>query len=301
MGLFTALGSALGGTSLTELQAGAGPANAADRTDSFPWAHLWFLYYLAIFYALALAARAAFRRVLDREGHIRRALDAVVGGALSGVWGAALVGLPLAAYFYTVDGWPAWTGLPAPIALLPQAPSLIGYGTAFAFGWLAHRQASRLLALERRWARFAVMAVMLTSVSIYIGGTTPRFAPYLQGSPLLIFAAAYLVGAWCWVFALIGLAVRFFSDVSPARRYLSDASYWMYLMHLPVLAFFAVWLGPLQLHWTIKYSLQVAGTIVLLLVSYRYLVRPTFIGAMLNGRRYPRAAAVTVPTLKDRL
>lgn len=72
-------------------------------------------------------------------------------------------------------------------------------------------------------------------------------------------------------------------------------------MHLPVLAFFAGALHHVPLHWTVKYPLQVAGTLVVLFVSYRYLVRPTLIGAILNGRRYPRAAVaqpVEVDVLK---
>ena len=59
-------------------------------------------------------------------------------------------------------------------------------------------------------------------------------------------------------------------------------------MHLPVLAFFAALLHECRSHWTIKYPLQVAATLAVLFVSYRYLVRSTFIGAILNGRRYPR-------------
>jgi hypothetical protein len=66
-------------------------------------------------------------------------------------------------------------------------------------------------------------------------------------------------------------------------------------MHLPVLAFFAGLLHEVPLHWTIKYPLQVAGTLAVLFVSYRYLVRPTFIGAILNGRRYPRGVPVRAP------
>lgn len=72
------------------------------------------------------------------------------------------------------------------------------------------------------------------------------------------------------------------------RRYVADSSYWLSLMHLTVLAFFAGLLHEVPLHWTITYPLQLAGTLVVLFVSYRYLVRSTFIGAILNGRRYPR-------------
>ncbi|MBM3264485.1 MAG: ABC transporter ATP-binding protein [candidate division Zixibacteria bacterium] len=42
------------------------------------------------------------------------------------------------------------------------------------------------------------------------------------------------------------------------------------------------------LHWTVKFPLIVAITLAVLLVSYHYLVRPTFAGEILNGRKYPR-------------
>ena len=285
---FAALGSVLGGMDLATLQAAAQPVTVPEGQPApFPWAHLWFLYYLLIFYGLALGARAVTQRI-DRGSRALGMLDALLRLVLSGVWGAALIGLLLASYFYNLEGWESWTGLPAPLVFAPSPPSLIAYGTAFAVGWLAHRQPARLLALAHRWQPLVALAVILTVLSYTIAGPTPRFAAYLDGRPLLAFTAAYMVAVWCWILALIGLAVRYLPNVSPARRYLADASYWMYLMHLSVLAFFAVWLQPLHWHWTIKYPLQVAGTIVVLLVSYRYLVRSTFIGATLNGRRYPR-------------
>ena len=109
------------------------------------------------------------------------------------------------------------------------------------------------------------------------------------------YSAAYLVGIWCWIFGLIGLAIRFLSEASPMRRYIADSSYFLYLLHLPVLAFFAAWWNPLPWHWMIKFPLQIAATLGVLFVSYRYLVRSTFIGETLNGRRYPRSLKVRTP------
>jgi peptidoglycan/LPS O-acetylase OafA/YrhL len=289
------LGFLLSGMSRAELLQLSERQSATPVEEStFPWAHLWFLYYLLLFYAGALVMRL-IARVADRGGRVLVAVDAFVRWCLGGVWGAAILGLPLAAYFYALDGWPSWTGLLTPLALAPQTASLLSYGVPFAFGWLAHRQVDRLLALERRWVPFMAAAVALTVVSLALGGITPRWEPYLDDRTLVWYSAAYLVGIWCWIFGLIGLAVRYLSDASPTRRYLADSSYFLYLVHLPVLAFFAAWWNPLPLHWTIKYPLQIAATLFVLFVSYRYLVRSTFIGATLNGRRYARSLPVANP------
>ena len=47
----------------------------------------------------------------------------------------------------------------------------------------------------------------------------------------------------------------------------------------------------MPLHWAIKFPLILAITLTVLLASYHYLVRPTLIGEILNGRKYPRARA----------
>jgi len=60
----------------------------------------------------------------------------------------------------------------------------------------------------------------------------------------------------------------------------------------------AVWVGHWPLHWGIKYPFILVASFAVLFLSYHFLVRPTFIGKLLNGRKYPRkgaAAAVTPP------
>ena len=62
-------------------------------------------------------------------------------------------------------------------------------------------------------------------------------------------------------------------------------------MHIAALLFFDRILHPLPWHWSVKYLVSIAGAMLVLLLSYHYLVRYTFIGATLNGRRFPRGNA----------
>jgi ABC-type multidrug transport system ATPase subunit len=73
-------------------------------------------------------------------------------------------------------------------------------------------------------------------------------------------------------------------------RYVADASYWIYLLHLPVVVVLQILVGHLPLHWTVKIPGILAASLLVLFASYHYLVRATFIGQVLNGRRYPRVA-----------
>jgi ABC-type multidrug transport system ATPase subunit len=73
-------------------------------------------------------------------------------------------------------------------------------------------------------------------------------------------------------------------------RYTADASYWIYLVHMPIVVALQVMVGDLPWHWSLKFPLVLFVSLAVLFASYRYLVRPTFIGQVLNGRKYPRAA-----------
>jgi peptidoglycan/LPS O-acetylase OafA/YrhL len=252
-------------------------------------AHLWFLYYLLIFYALALGLRAIIRAV-DPQSSIARFSDRVVAFLMSGVWGPVLIALPIAAYMWQLESWTEWLGLPAPQSFIPNTTAMIGYGIAFGLGWLLHRQPQRLLNLQKSWVLYLAIAVALTIYCLSNIGTTPLWkGGNLEGGARITYAAAYMIAVWCWVFAAVGAAVRFLSNVHPVTRYLADASYWVYIMHMVTIMFFITLLRPYHWYWAIKFVIIVGGSMPILLLGYHYFVRFTWIGAILNGRRHPRA------------
>ena len=91
--------------------------------------------------------------------------------------------------------------------------------------------------------------------------------------------------AWLMLFGSIGLFRRLLSRENPTMRYLSDSSYWLYLIHLP-LVLLAQWLvRDLQVAAFVKFSGIVIVISGLLLLTYEYGVRYTAIGRLLNGPR----------------
>jgi len=59
-------------------------------------------------------------------------------------------------------------------------------------------------------------------------------------------------------------------------------------VHLPVVFGLQLLMANWALHWSVKFPLILTAAMGLLLPSYHFLVRPTVIGEVLNGRRYPR-------------
>ncbi len=110
------------------------------------------------------------------------------------------------------------------------------------------------------------------------------------GGPKLRFIAVLLQVIYVWMMsaAMMGLFRRFVAQEHGWIRYLSDASYWMYLAHLPLVLAAQVMVRDWALPSGVKFTLICGGVFAVLLVSYEYLVRYTWIGALLNGRKVRR-------------
>lgn len=92
------------------------------------------------------------------------------------------------------------------------------------------------------------------------------------------------------VYGLFGLFLRYLNKPNSRWRYMADASYWIYIVHVPFVMLLPLLLASVPLPGIVKLALVVAAATGLTLLTYRYFVRSTFIGKQLNGRRYPRGA-----------
>jgi len=225
-------------------------------------------------------------------------LDRAFAVVISSRVGPVLLAVPTTLVLYYTPWWQMWTGIPAPVmGLIPNFPAVLAFGSAFAFGWFLHRQSVLLDALKRDWMVNLIVALALSITAIKVIGVQPRFYDYaLPPTERIVYAISYNFAAWFWMFGLVGAASRFLSNPDARGRYLADSSFFMYVMHLPIVYALQAWMIRWPLHWSVKYTLIVATTIGLLLASYHYLVRSTFVGLFLNGRKYPRpgsAGAVT--------
>lgn len=263
----------------------------------FPFTHLWFLYMLALLYVIALATRLLFDKVIDRNETVRLCLDAAMRAIAPGIVGPALLALPIAISLYAQSPWIAWFGVPSPdVTYLPAVPAFIGFGSAFGVGWLLHRQVGLLTG----WARHAFVylgaAIACTVGCLVMAGTAPAFVPMPYGGQKALYVALYAIGSWNWMAGIIGLGLRYLSIENRVLRYLADSSYWLYLIHLPIVGALNVIVGPWHIHWAIKFPFILGVSVPLMLLSYHVLVRYSFIGAILNGRRRRRHPPVlTVP------
>src|SRR5882757_5148020 len=274
-----------------------GPPRWPPVLPRFPLTHLWFLYVLLEFYVDVLALRAGVVW-LDQTGRIRDRLDRLVGLVMRSRFAPAIMALPIGIALCLDPTWTGWLGVRTPDSSLVTNPqALIGFGTAFGFGWLLHRQIDLIKILERRWLLNLVLAIVLIAASFFLAAAASMLRPRPPNYEVIRIAGdvCYVLAIWTTTFAAIGLALRFLSDFSPVRRYLADASYWLYLIHLPILMALQVAVSSLDWPWPIKFGGILLISLPLMFASYQFLVRYSFLGAVLNGRRIRPGAQLAPP------
>ncbi len=244
--------------------------------------HLWFLYYLMLLLSGLTACVVVSKRLpLDR---FKRGLDALLRVAIRGHLLPLLIAVPVAGTLSLMKGLEVET----PVDFEPQPRILLYYGVFVTLGWWLHRQPDLVEALGRRlW----IPGLAALGVLPLLGGAVERLAR--EGVLASRTEALALSGLFtgCLVVLFVGLFVRYGAKERPWIAWISDASYWSYLLHLPVTVALHVWIADKPWPGALKYLLVMALTLGVCLGSYRLLVRHTWIGEALNGRRIPRPAS----------
>ena len=241
-------------------------------------AHLWFLWDLAIFYAAAALLAPLVSRIPERWS--RRA-DSAFGAVAATIAGALAMSVVTAITLLPMRG-PA---LDTSSALLPPIRVLVAYGVFFTFGWLLFRRRDILESFGARWK--TTLLIGAAGAVAYLMVTVGQRVADPWRAHVAGCALAGLT-TWMLIYGIVGAFVRLVDRPSPIVRYLSDASYWMYIVHLPFTLVVPGLLAPAPLPALVKFTITAAVTTAVTLVSYHYLVRATAIGGLLNGRRYPR-------------
>ncbi|MBT8047922.1 MAG: acyltransferase family protein [Gammaproteobacteria bacterium] len=251
----------------------------------FVGSHLWFLYYLMLVTAGILVLRWLVSLHTPLQSALSRAADTAVAWISSSRMAIPVIAIPTSACLWFMPHW----GLDTPDkSLVPNIPVLLIYTAFFLFGWLLHREKGLIEQFARlTWSRFALCVIAVAAAIVLAGFQSnpghPQY-PMLKAG----FALSYAVMMWSLISLTIGLFKRFLDRPSAIVRYVADSSYWLYLSHLPIVIWLQVAVAELPLHWSIKLPAISVATIAISLLLYDLLVRSTFIGATLNGRRKPR-------------
>src|SRR5690606_631838 len=125
-----------------------------------------------------------------------------------------------------------------------------------------------------RW----VVACVSIGLCLWLAGfqSDPGHAGYQLARAA--FALAYASMMWSLVLLALGVSRKLIRRPNAVIRYLADASYWLYLIHLPIVVWLQVAFAELPWHWALKLAAISGLTVGVSLLLYDLLVRPTLLG-----------------------
>lgn len=249
--------------------------------------HLWFLNFLLWLCAIMVVADAIQNKLRGgRNGILSPRFRDVLTSSkrwvvLPGVTSVLLIPmlLPMAD---TPRGW------------IPEPHTLLYYLFFFASGWFLWFHRDCLPGLVRPWrsslivGNLVVLPILLVICAqllpaLRAQGPEPRADPFpplrLVGN---VFGALY---TWLMIVGMLGLFERYCCADRVWVRWLSDSSYWCYVTSLLPLMGLQIIVADWPIPGIVKFVVLNAATMLILLVSYRYLVRYTWVGNILNGPR----------------
>jgi len=232
--------------------------------------HLWFLYYLFMITIASYLLGLLFNQFESFTTKTTQVFNWIIERPILKVLIFSALTIILLFFMggYWVETSTNWT---------PDFNTFIFYFFFYAIGWILFKSKDKLDTFKKYDWTFLILAIILFTTRFLLAESLAEFQVLIINSLVV----------WLFIFSITGLFIRYGSQHSHLMRYNSDASYWIYLLHLT----FTMLLPAFILDWDIpadaKFIFVLLVTSLICLVTYHYLVRSTFIGKFLNGRKYP--------------
>ena len=236
--------------------------------------HLWFLPALLVFTVATFVAYLAWQRL---PAPVANRFSSAMRSLLEGPWW-----IPVFTFLIAMGTVPAYvTGEGAP------DPAWVGVAlfVFFLFGWILYWHRDLLPTFGNRAWTMITIGVIATLPTAW-ATVQMRFADGAQS--LATGIAAGLGNTVLGVtisLGLLGLYQARLNQPSEPWRYVNDASYWIYLIHMPIVIFVGGLLSQTPFPALVKYLLTVAIALPIVMGTYHFGVQRTALGRALAGGR----------------
>jgi glucans biosynthesis protein C len=256
------------------------------RGNFWGFAHLWYLEYLYIYcLVLALVAWAMASLGLGRSPRSGGRFALLPGGMMAA--GAIIL------------TWDNRIVLGFYQTFHPVLSKLLYYGIYFCAGLALKSLPVLQEGAKRHFARFGLTAAGTFCVVLPL--IHARSQTGLGSVERAALGLALAVFGVCTSLAIFGF---FLTRQRPARPWvlaISEASLWIYIMHMPTVGLvhidLATWQGPT----VVKYLLTWLAAMVWTLLTYEGFVRKTWLGKLLHGERKLAQRGFSITTLRTML
>lgn len=187
-----------------------------------------------------------------------------------------------------------WAPHPAAERFYPELWSFGFYGVFFFIGLLIFQKQSILEELKPYALPLLIVSIgqyfilyqympktiVLEDLALMMAG------PELTIEHLLVAVLEAYIAVFMTIVCLV-YGARFLNSRNKVLRYIADGSYWVYIIHLPIIFLIQFHLIEVELGaWTEFWIVSIL-TLIIGFLSYALLIRWTPVGTLLNGKRVP--------------
>ena len=248
--------------------------------------HLWFLYYLIMFSLASFLLGLLFKSLPKASQFINKVFHSIFKQPI-----LRLVVFTFLTVMILVFMDRYWVNTST--GLIPDFNTFIFYFFFYMIGWLIFKSKSLLNTFTKYDWLFTILGVVLFTWYFFTDTST---------MDLWIIMTIRSLCCWLLILGVTGLFMRYGSHHSARMRYISDSSYWVYLLHLPLTIIIPALIADWDIPGVLKFLFVTITTGIICIVTYHFFVRNSFIGKFLNGRKYSRKISdikyVNSPKLK---
>ncbi|MEM8981715.1 MAG: acyltransferase family protein, partial [Pseudomonadota bacterium] len=224
--------------------------------------HLWFLLSLLLFTGLAVAWLSLLQRA-GLAASVRRAAARWVAG-----WRGLLALLVLAA----LTTIPAYIGATGDGTHWAMQITLFGY---FAFGWLLYLEQDLIRFWQTRWQWPLLIALLSLPVCVWTSRVRLFHENDIDIAYGVIAGVSNAAVGLAMTVALLGWFHVYWERTTPTSRLLNQASYWVYLIHYPIVIAAGGVVAVLAAPAMLKYLLTLAIAVPIIWLTFAGLVLGT--------------------------
>lgn len=229
--------------------------------------YLWFLQYLLTFYAITLFLHLCIKILKPTPFLVTT--DRIIRQLLKSPALWALLIMINSICLYTTHS--LYT--PVLLKFVPSASLLIIYFLSFSFGWYLAKNEDLVTTLFNCKIWYCIPGIMTTAIYFYF----LFYTVHSENSRMLI-VFLYALCSWFWFYFFITFCMKYFTRNNTVLKYLSGASYWIYLIHVPIVGYLQTRMIKTYYSAFIQYFLIFAITLAICLITYHLFVRETAIG-----------------------
>lgn len=170
-----------------------------------------------------------------------------------------------------------WTGFVIPL------PQFLYYLFFFVLGWWLENQRNLFGSFVSAYKPFLFAGIVLNFLVLYL----LNFETGLSTSGLMGLKSLFSVQTMLLVIGSIGLFMATFKTPSFFWSYIADSAYWVYLIHMPIVLIAQLLLVNSSMPGVLKFPIVIFAATLVSFGSYHVMVRYTWIGTLLRGRKMP--------------